>query len=171
MQLKRLAWLGAGGGALAVWFAAAATTTPSPRVAPVAVAPPAAVDVSGARLAHEIERLHERLRPSATPLQSRDLFHYRMPAAGNRPARVDAPEAGRFEEPPPVAPALTLIGLAEDMVGDTLQRTAIISGEGALFLVKEGDAVGLRYRVSRISAEVVELVDPSDQSTIRLALH
>ena len=47
---------------------------------------------------------------------------------------------------------------------------AIISGEGQLFIVKEGEAVTARYRVARISAEVVELIDVSaTTSTRRLA--
>ena len=43
-------------------------------------------------------------------------------------------------------------------------RTAIISGEGQLYMVKEGEAVTPRYRVAKISADVVELVDLFDNS-------
>jgi len=37
-------------------------------------------------------------------------------------------------------------------------------------MVKEGDAVTLRYRVAKISADVVELSDLTDNSVRRLAL-
>lgn len=169
MPLKRLAWLGACGGALAIWFAAAATTTPSIRVAPAVAMKSAAVDASGAALAEEIERLHERLRPTAAPLHSRDLFHYRA-RSGGRAAVSTAAAAVPSAIAPAATPAFTFIGLAEDVVGGALQRTAIISGDGALFVVREGDAVTSRYRVSRISDDVVELVDERDQATLRLAL-
>jgi hypothetical protein len=49
-------------------------------------------------------------------------------------------------------------------------RTAIISGEGELFVVKVGDSVTARYVVTTISADVVELTDTSDQTVRRLPL-
>jgi hypothetical protein len=72
---------------------------------------------------------------------------------------------------PPVAlpPELSLIGLAEDLVDGQPQRTAIINAEGGPFFVKEGETLMSRYRVARISADVVELVD-QDERPIRLPL-
>ncbi len=49
-------------------------------------------------------------------------------------------------------------------------RTAIVSAPGQLFLVKEGQNVTLRYRVAKISADVVELTDLGNGATLRLAL-
>ena len=169
MQLKRVIWLGAGGGALAVWFAAAATTTPSGVVIVPPPARPIAIDKSGAELATEVARLHERLRPETAPLHTRDLFRYRA-APAPRPVAALEPVAAVIA-PPPAAlpPELSLIGLAEDMVDGQPQRTAIIGGEGGPFFVKEGDALLARYRVRRISADVVELVD-QDERPLRLAL-
>jgi hypothetical protein len=66
-----------------------------------------------------------------------------------------------------------LIGVAEDTTTDGLVRTAIISGPGQLYVVKEGDRVTSRYRVARISPDVVELDDLArigDASVLRLAL-
>ncbi len=72
---------------------------------------------------------------------------------------------------PPTAPLLRLSGLAEDRGADgSIVRTAIISSEGQLFLAKEGDAVTPRYRIAKISADVVELIDLVDNSTLRLVL-
>jgi hypothetical protein len=39
-----------------------------------------------------------------------------------------------------------------------------------LFLVKEGETITTRYRVAKISTDVVELVDLGDNSIRRLAL-
>ncbi len=63
MNVKRTVMLGVVGGAVAVWLAAAATST-TRTIAPVVPARPNVVDKSGAELAAEIARLHERLRPT-----------------------------------------------------------------------------------------------------------
>jgi hypothetical protein len=65
---------------------------------------------------------------------------------------------------------LKLSGIAEDETADGPVRTAILSGFGQLFLVKEGEAVAERYRVLRISSDVVELADLTEGHTIRLVL-
>jgi hypothetical protein len=65
---------------------------------------------------------------------------------------------------------MRLSGIAEDATPDGVVRTAIISGFGQLFLAKEGDQVTDRYRVVKISSDVVELTDLADRSTFRLAL-
>ncbi len=50
-------------------------------------------------------------------------------------------------------PAFALIGVAED--GGV--RTAIISGQGQLFMVKDGELVAERYRVTHVGADAVDL--------------
>jgi len=172
MSLKRTATIGVVGAALAVWLASAATSNRA--VPPPIVLPSSPIDSRGAELADEVARLHERLRPTVTPAQpGRNLFSFRSapvrapaPAASALaiPATVDAPVAR------PAQPSLKLAGIAEDDGPKGPERTAIISGEGQLFMVKEGDAVTLRYRVARISADVVELTDLTDNSVRRLAL-
>jgi hypothetical protein len=62
-------------------------------------------------------------------------------------------------------PPLTLAGLAEDAGPNGPVRTAVVSGDGQVFLVKEGEAFsvrGITYRVATISANSVEVVDVSD---------
>jgi len=169
MQMKRMIWLGAGGGALAVWFATAATTTPSGVVVAPVPKRPAAVDMSSAALATEVARLHERLRPEAAPLHARDLFRYRAAPAPRvaRAAPVDVPAV--VLPPLVIPPEMSLIGLAEEMVDGRPQRTAIINADGGPFFVKEGETLMSRYRVARISADVVELIDQNEQP-IRLPL-
>jgi len=171
MHVKRTATIVLVGGALAAWFAGAATSN---RALPAPIIPkPAAIDASGAVLASEIARLHERLRPSTTPrTPSRNLFAFRAAPAPAAPA--SAPRAALTEMPvvpqAPPMPVLKLAGISEDPGDAGPVRQAFISGEGQLFIVKEGETVTTRYRVAKISPDVVELVDLSDNSTRRLAL-
>jgi hypothetical protein len=170
MDVKRTVMIGVAGVAVAVWISAAATSN-TRSLAPVVPTKPNVVDKSGAELAVEVKRLHERLRPSDAPVHSRDLFRYaaRPSAAVPAPAIPVAPPPS--EQPPAaiVAP-LKLEGLAEDHGNQGEVRTAIISGFGDIFLVKEGDSVTARYRVAKISSDAVELTDLTDNSPLRLAL-
>jgi len=172
MNVKRTMMIGAAGGAVAVWIAAAATSNTRP-VAPIApVKTNAAVEKSGAELAVEVKRLHERLRPSDTPIHSRDLFRYAAkPSAEASAPSAAVPIAPSAAVPPPVAvQPLKLEGLAEDGSDQGVVRTAIISGFGDIFLVKEGENVTSRYRVAKISPDAVELTDLTDDTPVRLAL-
>ena len=56
---------------------------------------------------------------------------------------------------------LTVAGIAERNEPDGRKRTAVISGEGQLYLVTEGQTVGSRYTVVRVDAEAVLLRDQS----------
>jgi hypothetical protein len=172
MDVKRTVIIGVAGVAVAVWISAAATSNTRP-VAPVVPAKANVVDKSGAELALEVKRLRERLRPGDTPIHSRDLFRYAArSAAAVVPSAPVNPVAAPAPEPPLaalVAP-LKLEGLAEDHGDQGPIRTAIISGFGDIFLVKEGESVTSRYRVAKISADAVELTDLSDNTPLRLAL-
>lgn len=173
MDLKRTATIAVVGGALAAWLAGAATSNRS--VPPPIVTQPAPIESRGAALANEIARLHERLRPSATPHQpARNLFVFHT--AAPRPAAPPVPPKPALTEAAPLAPvlpqpSLKLAGIAEDPgPDDATVRTAIITGEGQLFMVKEGENVTPRYQVIKISADVVELLDLSTNTPRRLAL-
>ena len=171
MNLKRTATIVVVCAVLAAWLAGAATSNRA--LPPPILTQPQPIEMRGAELASEIARLHERLRPSASPHQpGRNLFtfrstHPRPPAAPivaeSRPALVEAPAAVP-------APLLKLSGIAEDVGADATERTAITAGIGQLFMVKEGDNVTPRYRVTKISAEAVELADVTDGTIRRLAL-
>ena len=173
IHMKRTSTIVVVGGALLAWLAGAATSNRT--VAPPPIVQRTTIEVRGDELAVEVARLHERLRPAATPRQpGRNLFSFQ--AAGARAARVApivaAPAPALVEAPAgvPALPALKLAGIAEDAGPEGPVRTAIISGQGQLFLVKEGESVMLRYRVTKISADVVELIDLGDNSIRRLAL-
>jgi hypothetical protein len=167
MQLTRLVLFGAAGGALVLWAAAAATSSSA---SPPSAARHAAVSEGrGAQLQSEIARLHDRLRPDAVPVQRRDLFHFESRARVVPRAAAPVAIVPIDTAPVVVAPSLKLIGLAEEPGANGMIRTAIISGRGELFMVKEGDRVADRYRVARVSADSVELAD--DQAAAPLRLH
>jgi hypothetical protein len=169
MNLKRTATIVVGGAAIGAWLAGAATTN---RSVPAPTNEPLPIDLRGEALATEIARLQERLRPTSQPRQpARNLFVFRARAAQPAPPIVAAAALPAPALPlAPALPPLKLAGIAEDEGPEGPLRTAIISGEGQLYLVKEGDEVTPRYRVGKISADVVELVDVGDNTVRRLAL-
>ena len=149
-------------GALAAWLAAAATSGIRP-IKPVATARPP-IDVRGAALTAEIERLHDRLRPTTAPDHGRNLFQF----ARSRPAAAAPAPVNAVVAPAPAAPVeppFKLIGIAED----NGTRTAILSSPSQLLMVHDGDNAGA-YRVTGISADAIELKSTADDSVLRLAL-
>ena len=189
MSIKRTTIIFVGGVALAAWLSAAMNPGRAP-TAPAALSPPP-IDATGAVLSGEIARLRERLRPDATPRQaSRNPFVFRSRPSASRgssgsprgivsivaPAATDASadaalvDRGRLH--------LSLAGIAEDPgpAGGAPVRTAIIAGNGQLFLAKEGDTVtdrgveNVEYRLGNISADSAELIDVRDGSIKRLIL-
>jgi hypothetical protein len=174
MNVKRTVTMVVVGAALIAWLAGAATSNHT--IPPVTVAHQTNIEKRGAELAIEIERLHERLAPTAPLVPGRNLFSFRPQAA--RAAAPQSPQPMRpalTELPPPVPPRplppLKLSGIAEDPGPNGPIRIAFIAGDGGqLFMVKEGETVTPRYRVATISGEVVELIDAIDNSVRRLAL-
>lgn len=163
MNVKQIALIGVAGGAVVVWIAGAST---SRAPVPALTFKSSGVEVSGARLASEVARLRERLRPTAVPMQSRDLFRYAAEKSASQPQpAAEAPVTPPGDMP---APALKLVGIAEDPGDAGPVRTAIISGPGSLFIVKEGEIVMSRYRVTKVSSDGVELTDSGDNSTLHL---
>jgi hypothetical protein len=158
MNITRTVLIGVAGGALAAWFAAASTSsTPSAPIQPTATR---AADKSGAELAAEISRLHEHLHPTVAPDQpARDLFAFRARTARTASANIPPQVMDVPAEPVPPPPPFSLIGVAED----SGVRTAIVSGLGELFLLKEGErfAAG-RYTIVRIEQAAVEVADAAN---------
>jgi hypothetical protein len=147
-------------GALAAWWMAASK---SDRVGPAKMDIEASVpvDARGAALAKEVTRLHDRAAAGVSPRLVRNLFHF--VTAPPRPAPVAlVVNRASVAAPSLPQPTLTLIGVAEDAGATGPIRTAIISGPGQVYVVKEGERVTPRYLVARISADVVELQDLSN---------
>ena len=165
-------YLGAGT-VLAAWLATAASVEQTPEPPGV----PAPVQTSGTEtLAEDVQaqagRLRERLAAAPAPQQpARNPFAFapKPMRAARSAAAAPAPPAPL---PPIVSePVLALIGLAEDDSPEGPVRTAIISTEsGELFLVKAGELIGARYRVQRIGADAVELIDLTTAAVRRLGL-
>ena len=171
MNLKRTATIVLVCAVLAAWLAGAATSNRA--LPPPILTQPQPIEMQGAELASEIARLHERLRPNTAPHQpGRNLFTFKSAHTRPMAAPIVVESRPALVEAPPALPALPLklSGIAEDAGADATERTAIISGTGQLFMVKEGDNVTPRYRVTRISADAVELADLTDGTTRRLAL-
>ena len=151
--------------ALAAWLAGAATSNR-------AIAPPSSIAAAADR--HARRRARERNRAAArTSAADRDaaqpgrnLFAFRVARgrAAGADRRAAAPALVEAPPLPPPPPPLKLAGIAEDAGADGPVRTAIISGDGQLFMVKEGESVTPRYRVAKISADVVELIDLDDST-------
>jgi len=150
-------------GALAAWLAAAATSGVRP-VKPVATARPP-IELRGAALSAEIERLHDRLRPTTAPDHGRNLFQFARARSSAAAAPAPANDVATPAPAAPVEPPFKLIGIAED----NGTRTAILTSPSQLLMVHEGDNAG-SYRVTGISADAVELKSTSDDSVLRLAL-
>jgi hypothetical protein len=165
MNVNRIAMLSTAGAVLAAMIAGA-TTSGVRRAAPAVITPnTTAIELQGAELAAEVARLRARLRPTDQPQEpARNLFQFDARTTRSLPADA-APSPLPVAAPPP-PPPLSLIGLAAD--GAT--RTAIISGFGDLFLVKEGDRIGAQYRLSRVEADGVEVTNVSDDTTFTIRL-
>ncbi|HEY7446344.1 MAG TPA: hypothetical protein VH701_28235 [Vicinamibacterales bacterium] len=168
MTPKRAAtWLGAGM-LLAAWLAAAA----APSFAPVTGVETSDLRISepdrqALALAAEAERLRQRLNIVAVrrPV-TRNLFQF-----APKTARVTAPQEIQVPLPiVPILPAVKLLGVAEDTIGASPRRTAILTLDGELLLVREGETFGARYRLTRVGADVAEIEDTSDNHTFRVAL-
>jgi len=84
-------------------------------------------------------------------------------AAVNDTKPLDAAPA-TLDVPP--EPNLILIGLAED----SSIRTAMIESGDELVMASEGQTVAGRYRVAKVAADAVELVDLVTGTTRRLFL-
>jgi hypothetical protein len=174
MTPKKVAvYLGAGT-VLAAWLATAANVdqTPEPPIVP------APVQTSGTEtLAEEVQaqagRLRDRLAAAPAPQQpARNPFAFaQKPVRAARSAAAAPSSAPAPLQPIVTEPVLALIGLAEDESPEGPVRTAIIStGTGELFFVKAGELIGARYRVQRIGADALELIDLTTGAVRRLAL-
>jgi hypothetical protein len=128
-------------------------------------------DTIAADVQSQAARLHERMAEAPAPSAAvRNPFAFgesRVQRAAHDVAPAPA-EAGPAVAP---APALLLMGIAEETTPAGPRRTAVIGGEGdTIFMVVEGESVGDRYKVTKIGADAVELEDQATKGYRRLAL-
>ena len=157
----------AGGGVAATWFAVGPTHgTPSASVASSIQRPVAAPEITAEELNTQATKLRDHLNGQLSP-SKRNPFRFGTVKAATSHAgnsRAEKPTAPAMVSAMPAAPpppSYTLAGIAERNEPEGRKRTAVISGEGQLYLVNEGQAVGARYTVVRIDAEAVLLRDQS----------
>jgi hypothetical protein len=178
MTARRSAYYGVAGALLVGWLAAANMPSPQgddsrergPRPAPTAGATSLADDVAA-----QAAKLRTRMAQAPVPNQNpRNPF-----AFGVAPRTVPLPErtvhAAVAPDPAPPAtppqPVLTLMGIAEENLPAGMRRTAIIGADrDVIYMVTEGQAVGDRYKVTKIGADAVELEDIVTHAYRRIAL-
>lgn len=177
MSSAKAAVYGVGGALLAACLAAANMPTwespPDERAPrPVATTGPESLAVE---VRSQAARLHARMAEAPVPdrnLRNPFSFGPAPRAAGSDRlvhAAVAAEPAPAVVAPP--LPSLTLMGIAEEAVPGGVRRTAVIGGDGdAIYMVIEGQAVGDRYKVTKIGADAVELEDLVTKGYRRIAL-
>ncbi len=174
MSPARTISLVAGAGLLAAWLAAASGARPP---APAITMPPPASDRQLQKVEHLLEEtrhLRDAMQGMAMPrAQARNPFEFARPAApepDRGPAGRDGTSAPATVPAAAPPPAFTLEGIAQSADRGSAALTAIIGGDGQLFLVKVGDLVTGRYRVAAVSSGEVDLQDLQGGPTLRLQL-
>lgn len=159
--LKAL-WFG-GGGIVATWLAVSPNQgVPGSTSAPTAVRQPASADQPTAQsLNAQATRLREHTTAVTLRPSTRNPFRYKSKTTPRTAAPDDAPLPAPTMTPAalaqPVGPVLRLSGIAQK----DGRRTAIIAGDGQVYLVDEGDSLAGRYTVVAIDPEAVLLRDAS----------
>jgi len=141
----------------------------------IATAPSSEIEREAARLEARMRREKAYSQPQRDP--------FRFGAAG-QPVRAAADSAGDeggsaslVDPDVPVAvsasePLVSLAGVAEDPIddlsGQRVERTAVLSAPGGVLLVREGDDVLGLYRVVTIESGAVEL-ERADGTALRIS--
>jgi hypothetical protein len=179
MTSRSVAVYGTCGAVLVACLAAANMPSQDPEPAAPRAARPAPIspDAIAAQVRSDSARLDARRAEAPTPSAAvRNPFAFGAPASSPQHRTVsggtvqatvssDAPAAA------PAAPALVLMGIAEDTTGAAPHRTAII-GDAAetIYMVIEGDSLAGRYKVTKIGADAVELEDLTTKAFRRIAM-
>lgn len=159
----------------AAWLASAAGVIWQPR-AP-RPAPRSPVGTSGEAVAFDVQaqadRLHRRLSTAPVPRQpARNPFVFKSREQPRRASQRVSPPV--VETPAPIVqiePELSLIGVAEQKGPSGMVRIAMIQGPAQeLLMVKGGDTIVGRYKVTAVGADAIELTDTATGHVRRLAL-
>ena len=159
----------------AAWLASAAGIVMRSTLDPEQTPP---VKTSGTEtLAAEVQaqalRLRERMAAPPAPREPiRNPFSFVVREEPTRRASAPSAVPQPAAEPQAVAePPLSLIGVAEQQGPKGPVRTAIVTADSdEVFMLKEGDVLGARYRVQAVGADSLELTDLVTGALRRLVL-
>jgi hypothetical protein len=121
---------------------------------------------AGERTAEELNVQAARLRDRSAAVTLRPSTRNPFSFSSRKPSpRSDRPRESAVQSAPvetmipaaPAGPSLKLSGVAQK----DGKRTAILSGDGQIYLVGEGDSVAGRYSVIKVDPEAVLLRDAS----------
>jgi len=169
------------GAALLGAYLAAANMPSEPAPAARAARPaPAGPEAIAGEVSAQAARLQARMAQAPVPQPgSRNPFTFGVPARDRAAASqltnpgmvraAEAPDAAPAAYAPPL-PLLTLMGIAEETTAGGPKRTAVIGEGETIYMVVEGEAVGSRYKVTRIGADAIELEDLLTKGYRRIAL-
>jgi Tfp pilus assembly protein PilP len=113
--------------------------------------------------------LLNQLEDRPLPELARDPFEF----VGSAPAKATpvgtpAPAPAAAAEPPPPPPvSLKPMGYSEGKGG---VKEAMVSDEDQVFVVHEGDSVGTRYKVIKITATTITVEDATIHQTVDLPI-
>lgn len=195
MTITRAAAIVSGGALLVAWFAVAGSA-PEQDATPVGDRTPATATSGPGSLAVEVEqqagRLRQRLAEAPAPGgHPRNPFSFGEPRASRAravaaPMLAHAADIGTTASAVDAAPALVLMGIAEEPSFEGTHRTAVIGlrqaqgdpdpsravgGAGDdLYIVLEGQLFADRYKVKTIGVDAIELEDVKTGGLRRLAL-
>ena len=157
--LKAL-WVG-GGGAIATWLAVAPAETP-----PAAAPSPTVRAVESSNeddLNAQAERLRARSSTATLEPSKRNPFRFNAARpserAGERSGLPIALPPAQAMPAVPLPPPLRLAGVTESKVADGIQRMAVLTGSGQIYLAKVGERVGGQFTVVAVEPEAAVLRD------------
>lgn len=175
MTSRKTAAYGVGAALLVTYFAAANMPSPDPPPARERAQPAPATDTLAVEVRAQAARLRARMAEAPTPqAHPRNPFAFGAVPVAQASASAIVHAAVAEDAPAPAVdppPALTLMGIAEESSPAGPRRTAVIGGPGdEIYMVIEGQAIGTRYKVTRIGADAVELEDLVSKAYRRIAL-
>jgi hypothetical protein len=180
MTLSRITTIVLGTALLTTWLVSAAVTRHRDEPQLVSQRPtPQQPATTADDLQIQTARLRARLNSTPAPRRSpRNPFRFggreTFESATRRLATIEAGSVPEVHPSPtlaaPAAPPLKLIGIASDPTPCGVSRTAALAVAGEVVLVRAGDEILGRYRVTAISDDVVEFDDLLGGPPLRLAL-
>lgn len=171
---RAVAYIG-GASLLLAWLAAAsgdARRAPAPR-APAPRTDDALMQTIASDVQAQAVRLRQRLAsaPAPSPVRNPFAFDVREPRPSRRAAAGLVASIAEPAAPAIVEPAFILVGIAEQKTPVGLIRTAMLAIAGDdLIMAREGQTIALRFRITAIGTDVIELTDVTTGAIRRLAL-